>query len=166
MYACSKHACIHTYCTYIHTLTREPSAFNKLYKYTCTPEHNIWELFQMKTYGDWWGGGGAVSLKAKHYIFVGVAGLFFFFFSNPVGGWLLWKCIIFCKWWSFSKMQLCAYLLFKWDLLEWSLGPREKLSPGENTVLYPGKTRLFLPAILAGNLNPGTSSALPGLTGG
>ena len=36
-----------------------------------------------------------------------------------------------------------------------NLGSHEKLSPGEYTVLYPGKirlkTRLFLPAILAGN---------------
>ena len=35
------------------------------------------------------------------------------------------------------------------------LGSDEKLSPGENTVLHPGKTRLkprlFLPAILAEN---------------
>ena len=36
-----------------------------------------------------------------------------------------------------------------------NLASREKLSPGEYTVLYPGKTRLkprlFPPAILAGN---------------
>ena len=47
---------------------------------------------------------------------------------------------------------------------------REKLIPGEYTVLYSGKIRLkprlFPPAILAGNSNPGTSSALPGLVGG
>ena len=47
-----------------------------------------------------------------------------------------------------------------------NIGSREKLSPCEYTVLYPGKTRLFLPASLAENENPGTTSALPGLIGG
>ena len=36
------------------------------------------------------------------------------------GGWRLWKCIkIFCRRWSFSKMQVCEYPLFNWDPLEW-----------------------------------------------
>ena len=65
----------HTH-TYIHTLTREPSALNKLYMYSCTPEHNSWELFQMTKYGV-----GERGLKAKHYIFVSVrvVGLLFCF---------------------------------------------------------------------------------------
>ena len=29
----------------------------------------------------------------------------FIYFFNPMGSWILWKCIIFCRWWSFSKMQ-------------------------------------------------------------
>ena len=32
-----------------------------------------------------------------------------------------------------------------------NLGSSEKLSPGEYSVLYPGKTWLFLPGVLAGN---------------
>ena len=130
--------------------------------YSCTPEHNNWELFQMKIkYGDGGAGGGSGvgGLKAKYYIFVGGGGaVFFSLFSNPVGGWLLWKFIIFCRWWSFSKVQFCGYLLFKWDLLEWSLGYCEKLIPGENIVLYTGKfrlkPRLFLLAFFSGKFKP------------
>ena len=72
------HTNIHTYIhTDRHTLTREPSALNKLY-ISCTTEHNSLELFQMKNMGA--GSAGAEALKAKHYIFVGDGGAVFFFF--------------------------------------------------------------------------------------
>ena len=106
--------------TYIYKYTREPSALNKLYMCSCTPEHNSWELFQMKKY---WAVGGGVLWRQSTIFLWGVVGLFFVFF-NPVGGWLLRKCVItFCRWWSFSKMQFCGYPLFKppphKNLLEW-----------------------------------------------
>ena len=110
LYTTDRQTYIHTY---IHTLTREPSAFNKLYMYFYTPEHT-WELFQVENTGE---GGG---LWRQNSIFLfgrgGEAELLFF---NPVGGWLLWKCIIFCRWWSSSKMQFCGYPLYKWEVLEW-----------------------------------------------
>ena len=109
-------------------------------------------------------GGGA--LKAKHYIFVGGGGAVFFQSSGRLA---------FVKVYNFLQVVVLlknAVLLVSFVQMRTfgSLGSHEKLSPGENTVLYPGKTRLkprpFLPAILAGNLNSGTSSALPGLIGG
>ena len=55
-------------------------------------------------------------------------------------------------WISFVQMRSFG---MKKMMNKQNLGPREKLSPGEYTVLYPGKIRLkprlFLPAILAGN---------------
>ena len=126
-----RHTYIHTYihilyATYIHTYAHQgASALNKLYMYSCTPEHNNchWQLFQMKNMGGGGGErGGGGAWKAKHYLFVGDGGavvLFVVVLFNPLGGWLLWKCIIFCRCWSFSKMQFCGYPLFKWDLLEW-----------------------------------------------
>ena len=104
--------------TYIHMLTREPSALNKLYMYSCTPEHNSWEFVSGEKYRGCGVGRGVGGLWRQSTIYFcrGWRGCFFF---NPVGGWLLWNCIIFCRWWSFSKMQFCGYPLFKWDLLEW-----------------------------------------------
>ena len=68
----------------------------------CTPKHNSWELFQMKQWG-----------KAKHYIFVGggrggggaVFFFFFFFFQSTPVSFCENLFIIFCRWWSSSKMQ-------------------------------------------------------------
>ena len=62
------------------------------------------------------GAGGGGALKAMNsYIFVGGAGdvffflfffffFFLFFFIISEGSWLLWKCILFYRWWS-TKMQ-------------------------------------------------------------
>ena len=49
------------------------------------------------------GGAGRVLWRQSTTFLWGWRGCFFFL--NPVGSWLLWKCIIFCRWWSFSKMQ-------------------------------------------------------------
>ena len=63
------------------------------------PEHNSWELFQMKKYGGVERGGGGFWIKiSKHYIFVGVGvvvvALFFFllFFFQPSGQWAVGFC--------------------------------------------------------------------------
>ena len=87
--------------THTHSLTREPSALNKLYMYSCTPEHNNCELFQMKTYRS--GGGGGIGDGRQKCSSVGI---------------------------------LCSNGIF----LEWNLWSREKISSGEDTVLYSGKT--------------------------
>ena len=162
----------------IHTYTREPSALNctciLAHQNTTTDSCSRWKMG---------GGGGRTGFEAKHYILCGGGGwrgccccfLFFFQFFNPVGGWLLWKCIIFCRSWSFSKIQFCGYPLFKWDLLKWKKKKKHKKKTKKNyeqtksrfsrevmswrihcTISWKKKKkkklkpRLFLPAIFAG----------------
>ena len=72
----------------------------------CTPEHNSWDLFQMKNMG---GGGEGGALKAKHYNIY----IFFFFcgggaFFNPVGSWLLWKLYHFLQVMVLLKNAVCS----------------------------------------------------------
>ena len=65
-----------------------------------------------------WGGGGREGgFEGKALYFYGGfgvrgGGLFFFFFVcfffSPVGSWLLWKCIIFCRWWVLLKNAACS----------------------------------------------------------
>ena len=130
-HACT-HARTHTYIytyihTYIHTYAHQEAFGIKqtvlVFLHTRTQQLRV---IPDENYGAGWGGdggggGGVAGFEGKAlYFYGGWRGCFFFFvfFFNPVGGWLLSKCIIFCRWWSFSKMQFCGYPLFKWDLLE------------------------------------------------
>ena len=121
----------------------------------------------------WNNGGGA--LKAKHYIFVGggegVAGLFFFvcFLIQWADSFCENLFIIFCRWWSSSKMQFVQMgsvgmkkvpifrrglsrktkwvmrvpwwwrWLISWPYRWWF---SREVKFRRYTVLYPGKTRL------------------------
>ena len=73
--------------------------------HSCTPEHNNWELFQMKKI---WGGGG-VEGKALYFCggerrWRGCCFCFVLFFQSS-GQLAFVKIYNFLSWWSFSKMQ-------------------------------------------------------------
>ena len=111
--------------------------------------------------GAWGRGVRGGALKAKHYSFVGGGGvlLLFFFFQSS-------GRLAFVKMYNFlqvmdllkdavllvSFVQMRSFGMKKM-MNKQNLGFREKLRPGEYTVLKPGKTRLkprlFLPNILA-----------------
>ena len=107
---------------YKHTLTMEPSALNKTVHVFLHTRTQQLRVFPDEKKKKKKKWGGGGSLKAKHYIVVVGGVAFFFFFS------------------FFPDM-----------MNKQNIGSREKLSPCKYTVLYPGKIRLCLPAILAGN---------------
>ena len=106
--------------TYIHT----PGSLRHWINCTCILAHQNTTTDSCSWWKIWGGGvGGGLWRQSTIFLLGGGGeewrGCCCCCCFNPVGGWLLWKCIIFCRWWSFSKMQFCGYPLFKWDLLEW-----------------------------------------------
>ena len=71
-----------------HTYIRSPGRLRhliKMHMYSCTPEHNSWEVFQMiKIWGIGWGGslGGGVFEGKAQYFCGRWRGRFFFFHSS------------------------------------------------------------------------------------
>ena len=121
--------------TYIHTLTREHSALNKLYIYSCTPERlrvipdgKIWVV---EGGGGGQGHGRGASMQNTIFLWR-LAGLFFFCFF-----FLIHWAVGFCENVSFSAGGGLSQKFISVGIL---------CSNGifwrEYTVLYPGKTRL------------------------
>ena len=85
-----------------------PVVSEKIFENTHTHTHTFLHTRtqQLKVVPNEGGGGAGLWRQSITIFLLGVAGLFVLFcFFNPVGSWLLWKCTIFCRWWSFSKMQ-------------------------------------------------------------